>query len=63
MVRVQSALRRMLDGEALTLEGPSQGGTVQARVGGEIVGIIDTVSDEDGRSWVLTVPILEDDLA
>lgn len=63
LARVQAALRRMLGSAALTLETPRPGGTVQARVGAGIVGTLDVVADEDGRSWVLTVPVLQDDLA
>ena len=61
--RVQAALRRMLDSRNLTLRAPRRGGPVEALIGGEVVGTLDAVADEDGASWVLTVAVLPDDLA
>ncbi len=60
--RLQAALRRMLGSRDIVLEQLRGGGTVQARVAGEIVGTVDAVVDEDEPSWVFTVPILQDDL-
>ena len=59
--RLQVALRRMLASPELMLVMPRGGGSVQARVAGEIVGTVVPVTDEDEPSWVLTVPILLDD--
>ncbi len=55
--RLQAALRRMLGCRDIVLEQLRGGGTVQARVAGEIVGTVDAGVDEDEPIRVFTGPI------
>ncbi len=61
---LQERLRVMLRCPSLALDDPAtRGGTVTLRVGGETLGTVDEIVDEGERSWVITLSILEADLA
>lgn len=63
LARLQAHLRRTLDSNRLHLMPPAaRGGSVQVRVGAEVLGTLDQVDDEGERSWMLTLVVLEDDL-
>ena len=63
LARLQAHLRRTLDTNRLHLVPPTaRGGSVQARVGAEVLGTLDQVDDEGERCWVLTLVVLEEDL-
>ena len=61
--RLQSHLRRTLGCMTLALDAPTtRNGSVQLRIGQEVVGTVDQVDDEGERSWAVTLVVLEDDL-
>ena len=61
--RVQTRLRRMLHSPGITLEPPTtRGGSVQVRVGEDVLGTVDQVDEEGERSWAVTLIVLEEDL-
>jgi Protein of unknown function (DUF3126) len=63
LARLQAHLRTRLDCDHLWLDRPSMpGGTVQLRIGAEVVGTVDQVIEEGERSWVVSLIVLEDDL-
>ena len=54
LARLQTHLRSTLGCARVWLDPPSaKGGTVQLRIGAEVVGTIDQVEDEGERSWRL----------
>ena len=60
--RIQTRLRRMLHSPGITLEPPAtRGGSVQIRVGDDVLGTVDQVVEEGERSWAVTLIILEED--
>lgn len=62
-VKVETALRRMLDTRGLSLEPSPVAGSAELHFGRQLIGTVEAVDDEDGRSWVATIAILPDDLA
>ncbi len=63
-VRLQTHLRRALHSPGIMLDpAETQGGTLQLRVGDDVLGTVDQVDEEGERSWVVTLIVLEDDLA
>ena len=58
-----SHLRRKLGCMTLSLDPPSTpGGTVEVRIGHEVVGTVDQVDEEGERCWAVTLVVLEEDL-
>lgn len=60
---LQTYLQAALRCPGLALDDPPRGGSIQLRVGSETLGTVDQVDDEGERSWVVTLVVLEDDLA
>jgi hypothetical protein len=63
LARLQAHLRSRLDCRQLSLDRPSKpGGTIQLRIGAEVLGTVDQIVDEGERSWIVSLIVLEDDL-
>ena len=61
--RIQTRLRQMLHSPGLVLDpAETQGGTLQVRMGRDVLGTVDQVEDEGERSWAVTLIVLEEDL-
>ncbi len=61
---LQSHLRRKLGCMTLFLDAAAApGGSVEVRIGREVVGTVDQVDEEGERSWAITLVVLEEDLA
>ncbi len=61
---LQSHLRRKLGCMTLSLDpAGAPGGSVEVRIGREVVGTVDQVDEEGERSWAVTLVVLEEDLA
>jgi hypothetical protein len=61
--RLQQHLRVMLDCPRLWLDEPAMArGSIELRIGNEVVGTVDEVFDEGERSWAVTIVVLEDEL-
>ena len=62
-IRIQRRLRAMLHSPGITLDpAESQGGTAQIRVGNDVLGTVDQVTEDGERSWAVTLIVLEEDL-
>jgi hypothetical protein len=54
----------MLRNPDVVLDAPGRkGGSVHLRIGDDMLGTVDQVDDEGERSWVVTLTLLEEDLA
>lgn len=63
-VAVETALRRMLGNtQAVSLEPSERDGMAELHCGRTMVGTVEAVDDEDGRSWAVSIAILPSDLA
>ncbi len=62
--RLQARLRIILRNPDVALDAPGRkGGSVHLRIGDDMLGTVDQVDDEGERSWVVTLTLLEEDLA
>ena len=63
-VRLQRHLRRALHSPSLSLaESSTKDGSVEVRMGADVLGTVDQVDEEGERSWALTLIVLAEDLA
>jgi hypothetical protein len=63
-LRLQTRLRAMLHSPGLMVDPPdTQGGTAQLRMGTDVLGTVDQVTEDGERFWAVTMIVLEEDLA
>ena len=64
LFRLQNHLREVLSCSSIFIHKPKHpGASVELRVGAEVLGTVDQVDEDGERSWVVTLIVLEEDLA
>jgi Protein of unknown function (DUF3126) len=64
LFRLQNHLRQALGCSTIFIHKPKHpGASVELRVGSEVLGTVDQVDEDGERSWVVTLIVLEEDLA